>query len=181
MVTRKMTIRRHKPVKTLLMSGILVCFTTAAGHAATQGSLGYSSSATIALSVTIHPLIRVSGVEDIQLDATQGESVAGTSAVCVGGTYGGEYAIEAQGSGAGEAFVLRSGDDTLGYAVSYSDPSGTVELQPATGVGDKRLASSIDCAAGDNARLTISVDGEQSSAAPPGVYNGTLTLLVSPQ
>jgi len=165
----------------LLASGIVLGFLSAAAHAATQGDLGYSSSATIELSLTIHPLIRVSGVQDIQLSATQGQSVEGTSPVCVGGTYAGDYSIEAQGSGGKNEFLLNSGDETLPYAVSYSDAGGAVDIQPSSGAGNRPLASSIECAEGANALLTVSVNGAQSGSVPPGVYNGILTLLVSPQ
>jgi len=181
MVTRYTSISRHMSVNALVTCGILLCFMASGTQAATQGDIGYSSKAAIELSLTIHPLVKVSGVQDIALNATHGESIAGSTPVCVGGTYAGTYSIEAQGSGSGNDFLLSSGDTTLPYAVEYSDAGGPVDLQPSSSSDNRPLAPSIECTEGTNALLTVAIDGAQSGGVPPGVYNGTLTLMVRPQ
>ena len=103
----------------------------------------------------------------------------GSTPVCVGGTYQGEYSIEAQGSDSD--FVMQSGEDTLAYEVSYSDSSGEVAMQPSVEAENRPLAKDIECTEGANALLTVSVGGEQTSTAAPGVYSDTLTLMVSPE
>jgi spore coat protein U-like protein len=162
-----------------LAAAMLLWLCAVPAVAATQGQLGHTSSATIELSLTIQPLIRVSGVQDIELSADQGETMEGSTPVCVGGTYEGEYSIEAQGSDSD--FLLQSGEDSLAYEVSYSDASGEVDMQPSVDADGRPLASDIECAEGANALLTVSVDGAQTNAAAPGVYSDTLTLMVSPE
>lgn len=171
----------HKALKLLFKIAVALSVFSGTTHAATQGKLGHFSRAEIGVSLTIHPLIKVSGVQDIQLSAEQGEAIEGTTPVCVGGTYQGSYSIAARGGGGANDFILDSGEDTLSYAVTYSDSGGAVELQPSGSAASRPLAANLNCTAGANAKLSVYVDGTESAAATPGIYNGTLTLVVSPQ
>ena len=63
MFTHQLPTDRHSAVKLLLKIAIALSILSSPAHAATQGKLGYSSSAEIAISLTIHSLIQVSGVQ----------------------------------------------------------------------------------------------------------------------
>lgn len=100
------------------------------------------------------------------------------------------YRITASGSGAGGAFLLSSGSDTLPYEVEWSDISGQtsgtelVANQPLTaqhssvGGGDPG-----DCSRGlaTTASLVVILRSAALAAATSGTYSGTLTLVVAPE
>ena len=164
-----------------MLGACLLCLLATTAHAATQGKLGYSSTATIDLTLTITSLIRVSGAQDITLSAEQGESVEGMTPLCVSGTSGTEYAIAVQGGSSAGDFVMQSGEGSLSYDVMYSDADGTVDMRPSVDVVGRALATDLECSDGANAQLTVAVDGTDSSTASPGVYSDVLTVMVSPQ
>jgi hypothetical protein len=97
------------------------------------------------------------------------------------------YRITASGSGAGGAFVLSSGSDTLPYEVEWNDVAGQasgaplVANQPLT--GQQSTAAAGDCSRGPatTASLVLVLRSAALSAASSGTYTGTLTLLVAPE
>ena len=100
------------------------------------------------------------------------------------------YSITASGSGAGGAFLLSSGSDTLTYEVQWSDvpnrTSGTQLLANMALTGQHSTSgtgSPDDCSTGPatTASLVVILRSSALSAASSGTYGGTLTLLVAPE
>ena len=100
------------------------------------------------------------------------------------------YRITATGSGAGGAFLLSSGTDTLAYDVQWADSSGQVTgtqlvaNQPLTGQQSTAGAGSAgDCSKGPatTASLIVVLRSAALAAATSGTYSGSLTLLVAPE
>lgn len=102
---------------------------------------------------------------------------------------GNYYSITATGSGAGGAFVLASGADSLPYEVQWSDSPGQSvgaqmqANQPLTGQQTTAGGKSSDiCAASPlTASLIVVLRSTALAAATSGTYSGTLTLFVAPQ
>ena len=141
--------------------------------AATQGTLGASSTGSLEISLVISPMIQVSQLQDIQLASMQGESVAGSTPLCVSGNYEGDFQLEAQGSGSNNEFQLASGGDSVDYEVSLQGEAESVELDSMVPSQALSLGSCEDTRS-----LLVAVDGADTVGVEPGVYNGTLTLLV---
>ena len=97
------------------------------------------------------------------------------------------YRITASGSGSGGAFTLSSGTDTLPYEVQWSDTAGQnggTQLSPNVPLaGQRNFAANDDCSRGPatTATLLVVLRSAVLSAAIAGSYNGSLTLLVSPE
>ena len=180
MVTRILSNDSLKRMKACVVNGVLFCCVAGSAHGATQGDVGHISQGTVGISLTIPPAISLDGLRDVELSAEQGQSLAGTTPVCVSGTYQGAYSLAAQGSGSDNDFVLDSGSEAAAYTVSYSDAHGSGELRPSGGVDERFLASNTGCADGENAELTVSVDSADDPDRTSQVYTGTLTLLVIP-
>ncbi len=136
--------------------------------------MGASSSGTIDIALTIKPMVRVAGLQDISLNATQGSSASGLSPICVYSNTGSGYRIRAAGSGPAESFVLKADGDQVLYEVVLMDTLGRVPLTPGTPSnqrpGHARCAES-------QAHIEVNVP---DTLAEPGTYTGTLTLLVTP-
>lgn len=145
-------------------------------HTATQGALGATSTATLDISLVINPMIQVSQVQDISLTTLQGEYSRGSSPVCVSGNYDGEFQLEVQGSGDGNDLALSSGDVTVAYQVLLQDESSEFPLQALSPSPALPLE---DCAVASR-NVVVDVAAEDTAAAQPGVYTGTLTLVVVP-
>lgn len=156
--------------------------------AATQGSLGSSSSGSVNISANINQLVRISALNDISLGTYTGTGgLTGRDDVCVFSNAGG-YSITATGSGSGGAFSLAaSGGATVPYSVAWATTAGAnTGAQLTSGkvlAGQSGTFTNPTCQGGANlnASLLVSVTDEALAAAPAGAYTGTLTLTVAPQ
>lgn len=168
----------------------VACLTaSSAAEAAQQGTLGATSTGSVGISVSIAPRVQISGLEDVQfalVDPATGARKA--QAVCVwSNSPSGAYTLTAAGSGAGGAFELAGGEQTVGYSVEWSANAGQTSGEPltsgATQTNLQAAATSADCASGSgSASLMVAVDPAQLASAEPGAaYTGALTLIVSPQ
>lgn len=138
--------------------------------------------------------MRISGLSDASFgtitnfaaDAVRSQSVC----VHAKSPPGNNYSIMASGSGAGGAFLLSSGSNTLPYEVQWSaapnQTSGTQLLANRALAGQQSTsgsASADDCSTGPatTASLVVILRSSALSAAASGTYAGTLTLLVAPE
>lgn len=144
--------------------------------AARQGNLGATSTGSLDISLVINPLIQVSQLQDIQLQTLQGQSIEGSTPVCISGNYEGEFQLEAHGSGTGNEFELSAGQESIDYQVTLQSDASEVGLDPMA----PSSALPLGTCEGTNRTLMVGIDGADTEAVQPGVYNGTLTLLVSP-
>lgn len=160
-------------------------------NAATQGTIGATSSGSVAISITKTARARISNLNDLTLSSWEegAGNVSLTDDVCVYSTRpNGSYKVRADGSGAGSAFTLANGANLLAYTVTWN--SGGVGALANTGttltstVTSPALlnasTTSPTCTNGDTARLIVSVSSLAMTSAVEGSYVGTLTLLVSP-
>lgn len=161
----------------------------AMAHAATQGSLGATSTGSVDISATVPGRVQISGLSDVAF-GTVDPTVAASNAqnVCVwSNTSGRAYSITATGSGAANAFSLTDGANNLAYGVEWSDASGqssgTALTTAATLMGLTSTATNPTCSAGpaSSASLIVKMTAADLQAAVAGSYTGTLTLVVAPQ
>ena len=160
-------------------------------YAAVQGTAGATSTGSIDIKVTKSARVKISGLQDLQLaawEANNGDVVLSED-FCVYSTRAqGGYKVNAQGSGAANAFSLANGANSLPYSLKWNDGGAgalsdpTVALTPNSLSAAFQGASTVspECTGGDTARLEVRVTAAQMASAVDGEYAGTLTLIVSP-
>mgnify|MGYP003634057725 CR=1 FL=1 len=182
-------------MKNILKTTALITGMIASGTlmAATDGTLGATSTGTLDISVDVEDLVRISGLSDILLtfDATGTGDVVGSSTACVYRNGAGTYSVNATGDGAASAFTIQNAAPTptvIGYTVGWDDAvTGTAiaAVSSGTALTGQTGANTVsdDCSAGGGANAFVEVTVPRTSlvAAPAGTYNGTLTLEVAPE
>ena len=184
-----------KNMKSQLINGSLMCAVAAAAlaggtaHAGTQGTLGATSTGTVAISASVPNRARITGLVDVAF-LTQDPNTAASSAqnVCLwSNTATKGYTITASGSGATSAFTLANGTLTVPYSVQWSASSGATTgtaLTTATAsAGLVSTATQQTCATGvtSSASLIVNIGtSDLGSMQAQTTYTGTLTLLVTP-
>lgn len=162
----------------------------APANAATQGSLGSTSTGTIALSVSVPGRVQISGVTDVAF-TNQDPSVAASNAqnVCVwSNTSTRGYNLTATGSGTGGAFTLANASLTVPYSVEWAASSGAASgtgLTSGTALtGLTSTATNATCSAGPASTASLIVKiaaSDLQSVQASTSYTGTLTLVVAPE
>lgn len=159
-------------------------------HAATQGSLGATSTGSVSISASIPNRVRISGLSDVaftnvdpSVDASNAQNVCVWSNTATKG-----YRLTATGSGAANAFSLANAGLTVPYSVEWSTSSGQTSGTALTSgsalTGLTSVATNSNCASGPSSSASLvvkilSADLQGMSAAAS--YTGTLTLLVAPE
>jgi hypothetical protein len=172
----------------------LACMATTLGDAsafaATQGSLGSTSTGTVSIGASVPNRVQISGLTDVSF-ANQDPSTAAASAqnVCVwSNTSTKGYNVTATGSGAASAFTLANGALTVPYSVEWAGTSGQ-SSGTALGVGSAltgltSTATNATCSSGaaSSASLIVKITAPslQSMQAATN-YTGVLTLVVAPE
>ena len=172
-------------IKKIALAAAFVALSATAAYAATQGTLGATSTGTADISVTIAEQFRISSIQDYAFGTYSGTgNLTANDDVCVYNNGTGDYRITASGSGAASAFTVASGANTIAYQVFYNDVTGTtgaVQLTAATQSGVQTGANTTinDCSAGGlSGNVEVRMLQAALQAAPAGAYTGTLTLLV---
>ena len=184
-------------LRTSLLVGAFACNTVLAPAellAATQGTLGATSTGSLTISVTKPARADITNLTDLTVASwvTGGGDQTLTSDVCVYSTRPtGGYTIKAPGRGTSSAFTLANGANTLAYSVSWN--SGGVGALTNTGTAlttnvtsaalTKAATDSSTCTGtvpGATARLIVTILATNLDAIVDGTYTGTLTLLVTP-
>jgi hypothetical protein len=178
--------------KRLLLLGLAAGWGVSAvqADAATQGSMGSTSTGSISISASVPNRTRISGLSDVAF-TNQDPSTAASNAqnVCVwSNTATKGYTITATGSGTGSAFTLSNGTNTVPYSVEWAASSGQTSGTALTaGTASSSLTSTAtnqSCASGPAASASLIVGiatANLGSMAAGSSYTGTLTLLVTPQ
>lgn len=159
-------------------------------HAATQGTLGATSSGTVSISVSVANRAQITGLTDVAFTNVDPASPA-TSAQsdCVwSNTATKGYSITATGSGTSGAFTLANGSLTVPYTVQWSASSGQSSGSAMTAgtalSGLTTTAANPTCSSAPNTTssliVTISAANLQGMVSSTS-YTGSLTLLVTPQ
>jgi len=153
--------------------------------------LGLSAAACLALSpvasqaqaVQISQLTDVGfgALTNLSADITQSQTVCAYS-----GALSGRYSVTASGSGAGGAFTLSNGAQTLAYEVQWNasanQTSGTNLTAGSALAGQPSSAVLPTCTLGltPSGSLTIILRAAALSSSYAGNFTGTLSLLLSP-
>lgn len=166
----------------------LACGTAA--DAATQGTLGTTSTGSVSVSVSVPNRVQLSGLTDVAF-LNQDPSVAALNAqnVCVwSNTSTKGYNVMASGSGTASAFTLANGALTVPYSVEWSQTSGQTSgtaLGVSTALtGQKSTATNALCASGPSSTASLIVKmstASLQSMQAATTYTGTLTLVVAPE
>jgi hypothetical protein len=157
--------------------------------AATQGTLGATSTGSVAISASVPNRARITGLSDVAF-TNQDPSTAASDAqnVCVwSNTATKAYTLTASGSGTASAFTLSNGATTVPYSVEWASSSGqTSGTAMTTGTASASLTSTAtnqNCASGPAASASLVVKmstTDLGTMSAGSSYTGTLTLLVTP-
>lgn len=182
-----MTIAR---LTRLSIAGLLAGLASGTAMAATQGSLGTTSTGSVSISASVPNRIQLTGLNDIAL-TNQDPSVAAANAqsVCVwSNTSTKGYYVTASGSGTASAFTLANGASTVPYSVEWAGSSGQssgTTLVASTALhGLTSTATNPTCASGptSSASLIVRISTANLQAMQASTtYTGTLTLVVAPE
>jgi len=158
--------------------------------AATQGSLGATSTGSVTITASVPARARLTGLTDVAF-TNQDPAVAASNAqnVCVwSNTATKAYTITATGSGTGNAFTLANGALTTPYSVQWNATSGqTSGTALATGTASATLTSAAtqqSCTSGPTSSASLIVGiatTDLQTMQASTTYTGTLTLLITPQ
>jgi hypothetical protein len=158
--------------------------------AASQGTLGSTSTGSISLSASVPNRIQLTGLTDVAFTNQDPSTAASNSQnVCVwANTATKGYNVTATGSGASGAFTLANGATSVPYSVEWSDSSSAASGSTlAAGTALTGLASTATnptCSAGpaSSASLIVNLSAtDLQSMKAATSYTGTLTLVVAPE
>jgi hypothetical protein len=158
--------------------------------AATDGTLGATSTGTSAVSLTISPLYKISGIADIALGSYSGTgALTGNDDVCVYSNGGTTYHVKVTDDTAlsSASFAVEDATHTFQIPMTVKWNSATGTTGNAAVAYNTQLAgtgantTSSDCSVGGNsANLQVNLDATALQAAPAAAYSSTLTLLIEP-
>lgn len=125
--------------------------------------------------------VQITNMNDIALGSWGGSGdLQGDDSVCIYSTGSADYLVTASGSGAGSAFELTSGSDTLTYEVRYNDGGSFVQLTTGNSQAFTGASSTVNCGGGTNGTLRVTVRELDLSGVLSGSYSGTLTVVIDP-
>lgn len=149
-----------------------------------------SSSATAEVRAVIPQMIRITGLDDLDMGtydpAAPGDMTASSTFCVFRNSAGGEYTLQLDGDGGLDAttdFEIDNGTDELAYTVDFGDDSSGPLSNYATpgSLLTDQVANSSDanCATGVQAELAVKVDGADALSARAGTYTGDLIVTVT--
>lgn len=172
--------------RTLFCCIFVYLFVPAISVSATQGTLGATSVGDVQIGLAISDAARISGLDDAIFGTYDGTgNVTNNDDVCVFSTTG-SYEITATGDGAGGAFTITDGSNTIPYTVRWNDVAGT--NSGGTNISSGQLltgqtgadTSSPDCSGLTvlTARVRVRMTENNLLSAPDGTYVGVLTITI---
>jgi len=159
---------------------------SASATAATDGTLGLTTTFSYNVTITTPERVLISVLQDIAFGAFGSSDTRINDDVCIySNTSGGNYDVTATGSGAGNAFTIASGPNTVPYRVFWNDVVGTAgqtELSAGTTLVGQTGAdrTSTTCGGGNNANIEILIERANVESQPNGSYSGVVTLVIEP-
>ena len=159
-------------------------------HAATNGSLGATSTGTVTITASVPNRARITGLSDVAFTNQDPASAASSAQnVCVwSNTATKRYTITATGDGSGGAFTLTNAALTVPYSVQWASASGATNGTALTAGAVSALLTSTatqqTCSSGPSASASLIVgiaSTDLSAMQAATTYSGVLTLLVTPQ
>ena len=177
-----MRTKLAKALKQVAIGGTIAAIATS-GYAATQGTVGFSSTGDLIITMNVTDDVRISALEDLDFGTLSGVGGTETSPACIyrnSGTTSRLYEVSAVGSGLGGAYTLTGiTGATVPYSVTFNDTTAG-GASTAMSIGGTARGD-INCATlGNNASIDVTISDAAAQAAPADAYRGTLTLTVSP-
>lgn len=173
-----------------LVAGCAALLVHSGALAATQGSLGSTSTGSVAIGASVPNRVQLSGLSDVSfLNQDPATAALNAQNVCVWSNTGTKgYNVTASGSGTASAFTLSNGALTVPYSVEWSQTSGQssgTALSTGTALtGLKSTAATATCSSGASSTASLivkmSTTNLQTMQAAT-TYTGTLTLVVAPE
>ena len=188
-----MNLRRRGSKDMLIRSKIAVGLAAAlsvsavggVAFAASQGTLGSTSTGSSSLSATVTSLVLIDGVNDILLSAaTANDDLEGNDpSICVySNATDNLYEITASSTNGSGSFLLSDiSSNTMAYTVKWTDADGTeVSLTEGAQTSSNLDGSATTDCTGAFSRVDVSVPAATWTTSPAGGYSDTLTLVVAP-
>src|SRR5687767_7793733 len=185
-IGRIVTSRRAVLIGAILASAL----GSSQAMAASQGSLGATSTGSVGISASVPNRARITGLTDVAFTNQDPATAASDPQdVCVwSNTATKAYTITATGNGAGSAFTLTNGTTTVPYSVEWaaaaSQTSGTALTSGTASASLTSTATHQSCASGPAASASLIVGigtADLGTMSAGSSYTGTLTLLITPQ
>lgn len=184
--------KKQRSIRSMMATAIVGCFiSTAPAHAATQGTIGATSTGSVTINATISALVQISDLNDLTFSGlTGGATAQQTDNVCVwSNTSSKSYTIKATGNGTTSAFTLASGTNAaIPYSVAWANTAGaTSGTALTTNVASSAFTSTATlplCNLGASPTSTLFVSiaaADQAAMVANAAYTGVLTLVVTPQ
>lgn len=190
-MTSVKSIRTYTNSFACLFVSFAVLASASDAMAATDGTLGATSTGTININASVANRVRITGLTDVSfLNQDAGTAASNAQDICVwSNTATKGYSISATGNGTAGAFTLATtGGLSVDYSVQWEDISGvstgTSLTAGAAAAGYTSSATHQSCSVGpiSSASLIVGLDTTALSSMQAGVtYTGVLTLLVSPE
>lgn len=167
-------------IRNIALGSALAAISTGS-FAATRGTVGFTSTGDLDITLVVADEVRISGLQDLTLNFSGTDETA-TSDACIYRNSGTAYQITGTGDGAGNAYELTDGTNVVPFSVSIDDGATSVSLPPGSAVTRSNAdQAETDCfTAGPNAQISVTVTAANALALLAASYLGTLTLLVAP-
>ena len=156
--------------------------------AATQGSIGATSSGSVLITATVPNRALITSLSDVTFtNADPSVAASNSQGPCVwSNTSTRNYTITASGSGTSGAFTIASGGSVIPYSVGWANSANATSLTALTaGTASSALASNatnISCGGSGNSTLKVTIGASDlQDMVATNSYSGTLTLVVTPQ
>lgn len=169
----------------------LMLLTGQGAVAATQGTLGTTSTGTVGVSLTINPVYQVTSLTDFVLGTYGGTgAMTGNQDVCVytndaTRSYGVRVTDSSTMSATGFSVQNAGATAQIPYTLRWNDATGiagNTALAYNTRLAsiDANITSATCATGGDSANLQISLLATDLQAAPAGSYTTTVSVLIEP-
>ncbi len=179
-------------LKKLALVGAVGAAALASGsaQAATQGTLGATSTGTVTITASVPNRARITNLADVSfLNQDPNTAASGAQNVCAwSNTALKRYTVTATGDGTGSAFTLLGGSATVPYSVQWSGSSGATSGSALTaGTASANFTSGATnqtCSGGasPSASLIVGIGtADLDTMAAATTYTGVLTLVLTPQ
>lgn len=157
--------------------------------AATQGTLGTTSTGTVGVSITIPALVQISSLSDIALGTPSSYPATGNTTACIYSNLvspaGGYYVTATSLNASAGAFRVVNSGNFITYSAYWNNTSAATQTTALTS-GTKTAvqtggsATSVTCGGTPNANFNVSFSATQIQAASPASYTDTVTVLITP-
>lgn len=161
---------------------------TLPAQAATQGSIGATSTGTVSITATVPNRALITSLTDVSFtNADPSVAASSSQGPCVwSNTSTRNYKVTATGSGTAGAFTIANGASVIPYSVGWANSAGATSLTAlSAGTASASLASNatnITCSGSGNSTLQVSIGASDlQNMVATNSYTGTLTLVVQPQ